>query len=760
MVRTVDPATDRLSTTAGVGVKRLFPGAGLFSPDGTAATAANLDGACSVAADSGGDLALTAANSNQVQFVPASSGTYFGQPMTGGDIYLVAGDGNFRYSGDGGPAIKAALGPAGVALDDSGNLVIADESSSRIRVVAQSTGTFYGQPMTAGDIYTIAGDGVRGFTGDGGPATSARLYLPAAVAVDGSGNLLVASGARLRVVAEGTGTFYGQPMTTGDIYTIAGHSTASPLGDGGLALAAGLLPVGMASDHAGNVLVADDFHHRVRLIAAATSTFYGRPMTAGHIYTIAGDGGNGFSGDGGPGARARLSTPQAVQVDGAGNVLIADALNNRVRAVAAATGTFYGVSMRTGRIYTVAGNGTPLFHDPEASSAQVGPGGYSGDNGPATRAQLNFATVSAIRADSFGNILIADAANNRVRVLADRTGMYYGRHMIAGDIYTIAGDGSAAVTGVRDGVRATRAAVAAPVGVAVGRAGSVLIAVAGQNRVRFVAERTGRLYGRAVRAGDIYTLAGTGRDANGGAAGDGGPATKATLSDASGVAVDHRGNVLIADTTDAEIRVVAEATGRFYGQRMIAGDIYKLVGEHAVPGGDPVQIAIDAMGNVLVANEDGRIHVRAVRAGTFYGQLMRPGGLYSIAGGGANFADGAAANAAALGHVTDVALDGHGNVLFSDAASCRVRIVAESSGTFYGQAMLARHVYTIAGGAVCGYSGDGAPAVTAALCGPWTLAPAGPLFAQGYVDGPSGIAVTPNGDVVIGDCLRLREVAS
>jgi hypothetical protein len=223
------------------------------------------------------------------------------------------------------------------------------------------------------------------------------------------------------------------------------------------------------------------------------------------------------------------------------------------------------------------------------------------------------------------------------------------------------------------------------------------------------------------------------------------------------VAVDHRGNVLIADTGDAEIRLVAEATGRFYGRPMLAGHIYKLAYSR-VAVALPVQVAVDASGNVLIANLDGRIHVLAVRAGTFYGQHMRPGSLYPIAGGGSNFADGAAANAAELGHVTDVAVDSHGNVLFSDAATCRVRIVAESTGTFYGQPMLARHVYTIAGSGMCGYAGDGGPAVKAALCGPWALAPAGPLYAQGYVGGPSGVAVTPNGDVVIGDCLRLREI--
>ncbi len=184
--------------------------------------------------------------------------------MTRGAIYLVAGDGTRinrfirQISGDGGPATKAILGnPAGLALDRSGNLVIADSSVSRVRLVAATSGTFYGQAMTAGDIYTIAGTGFHGFTGDGGPATAARIYEPAAVAFDASGNLVLASGPRLRVVAASTGMFYGQAMTAGDIYTIAGHGAASPLGDGGPAMAAGLLPIGIATDQAGNVVIAD-----------------------------------------------------------------------------------------------------------------------------------------------------------------------------------------------------------------------------------------------------------------------------------------------------------------------------------------------------------------------------------------------------------------------------------------------------------------------------------------------------------------------
>jgi len=123
--------------------------------------------------------------------------------MTAEDIYTVAGNGTFGFSGDGGPATSAELGPAGTVVDAAGNLVIADSVNSRVRVVAETTGTFYGQAMTAGDIYTVAGNGHAGFTGDGGPATRAELYHPVAVAMNAAGNFLIADGnkiGRIRMV--------------------------------------------------------------------------------------------------------------------------------------------------------------------------------------------------------------------------------------------------------------------------------------------------------------------------------------------------------------------------------------------------------------------------------------------------------------------------------------------------------------------------------------------------------------------------------
>jgi len=164
-------------------------------------------------------------------------------------------------------------------VDHAGNVVIADFSNQRVRVVAATTGTFYGRAMTADHIYTVAGDGTPGFSGDDGPATSAEFHSPIAVAVDPAGNVVVADtdfgGApadmgnnRVRVVAVKTGTFYGQAMTADDIYTVAGNGAFGFSGDGGPAANAELdVPFGVGLDHAGDLLVADVNDGRVREIS-------------------------------------------------------------------------------------------------------------------------------------------------------------------------------------------------------------------------------------------------------------------------------------------------------------------------------------------------------------------------------------------------------------------------------------------------------------------------------------------------------------
>jgi hypothetical protein len=293
-----------------------------------------------------------------------------------------------------------------VGTDAAGNLLVADTLNFRIRVVAARSGTFYGRAMTAGNIYTVAGDGTFGFGGDGGPATRAQLINPSAATTDAAGNLVISDSgnSRVRVVAATSGTFYGRPMTAGDIYTVAGDGTAGFSGDGGPATRAELNgPFAVAVDAAGNLVITDTGSNRVRVVAVKTGRFYGRAMTAGDIYTVAGNGIAGFSGDGGPAASAALNSPTGIAVDAAGNLVLADTLNQRLRVVAVRSGTFYGRAMTAGNIYTIAGNGTT---------------GFSGDGGPAASARLD--NPLGVALTGAGGVLVADSANLRVRII--RTG--------------------------------------------------------------------------------------------------------------------------------------------------------------------------------------------------------------------------------------------------------------------------------------------------------------------------------------------------
>ncbi|HLX49825.1 MAG TPA: hypothetical protein VKS82_15960 [Streptosporangiaceae bacterium] len=663
MVRSVDTQTDMLGTPAGIG------SAGPVPRMGSPAKKAAMQFACGTAADSSGNLLIANADARRLEVVPPVTGTFYGQAMTAGHLYSIAGDGTAGFSGDGGPATAAELGyPSGVTVDAVGNVVIADIGSDRIRVVAERTGTFYGQAMTAGDIYTIAGDGAAGFSGDGGPATAAGLNLPGGVAVDAAGNVLIADtyNQRVRVVAASAGTFYGQAMTAGDIYTIAGTGHSGDSGNTGLATQATLdYPPGVAVDGAGNVAIAD-FSGDIRVVAVQSGQFYRAAMTAGHIYLVAGNRDPGFSGNGVPALHAEMGFPLGLAMDGAGNLLTAN--SNRVRVIAHIGGTFYGQAMRAGHIYTIAGDAAR---------------GYSGDGGPATSA--SFYQTWGLALDPAGNVVVVDNADQRVRVVAEHTGTFYGRTMTAGDVYTVAGDGTAGFSG--DGGPATAAELNYPAGVTVDAAGNLLIADAGNSRIRVVAEHTGTFYGQAMTAGDIYTIVGTG---TAGFSGDGGPATAAKVSNAEAVKFDAAGDLVIADFNNNRIRVVAEHTGTFYGQAMTAGDIYTIAGR---------------------------------------GFTGRSG-------------DGGLATKALLSNPEDVAVDAAGNVLIADTGNSEVRVVAESTGTFYGKAMTAGRIYAFAGYGPYGFTGDGGRAVFAEL------------------EEPAGLLVTPAGNVLISDTAngRIREV--
>lgn len=327
-----------------------------FSGDSGPATVASLNNPQGVTVDGSGNILVVDRVNARIRRVNASTGV----------ITTVAGNGAAGFGGDGGPAINASLSnPEAVAVDGAGNILIADSFSNRIRHVNVSTGV----------ITTVAGNGTYGFSGDGGPALSASLSQPEGVAVDGSGNILIAEtgSARIRRVS----------ASTGIIATVAGNGIQGFSGDGGPATSASLSgsfgsPLGVAVDGSGNIFIADTGNGRIRRVNGST----------GIITTVAGNGVFGFSGDGGPAVTAGLFSPQGVAVDVSGNIFIADRANHRIRRVSGSTGV----------ITTVAGNGTL---------------GFGGDGGPAANAALN--NPQGVAVDASGNLFIADSDNSRVR---------------------------------------------------------------------------------------------------------------------------------------------------------------------------------------------------------------------------------------------------------------------------------------------------------------------------------------------------------
>jgi sugar lactone lactonase YvrE len=414
-----------------------------------------------------GDLIVVDFGNHRVRRIDHDTGT----------IETIAGNGEAGFNGDGLVATRAQLArPEFAVFGPDGDLFIADSYNNRVRRIDHRTGL----------ISTVAGTGERGFSGDGGPATLARLHFPEGIAVDKDGNLFVSDTVNRRIRRV--------DAHTGIIATYAGTGETGVNAENTPALRAKFLRLArIAVDRSGNVYVADSPSHRILIID-----------TARNLRTFAGTGKSGFSGDHGPANRANLSFPEGLAVSANDELYFADVGNHRVRRI----------DLRTSVITTVAGTGEK---------------GFSGDGGPAIEARLW--SPGRVWVDHNGNVLIADILNARIRRVDARTGV----------IETIAGTGDWG-----DGSLARDAILSVP-GDVVYSGGKVYIADYGTRRVRCV----------DLATGIISTVAGGGTRT-----GEGIPATEADLLLPEGIAVDGRRKMLyISDNTANKVWQVDLTTG-------------------------------------------------------------------------------------------------------------------------------------------------------------------------------------------------------
>ena len=602
--------------------------AGVFVPENLAGVSVALNQINGIAVDPAGNVFLSLPYYAVVMRLDAATGV----------LTRLAGNATNGFSGDNGSALNAQLyNPGALTLDAAGNLYIADVGNSRIRKVSD------------GVITTVAGNGTNTFSGDNGPATRAGLYHPDQLASDSAGNLYVSDGAGVvRKISNGIitsvpgaqGYFTGIAVdTAGNLYlldgltprvlkvangvatTIAGNGTYGFSGDNGPATNAQFGgdpddggPSGLAVDSAGNVYIADFFNQRVRKVSSGVITTVDTLATdqfpallaldgVGALYfaetsdstgfegdrvlklaggvttTLAGNGSPSFGGDGGPATGAQFYQPSGVAIDSAGRMYIADTQNNRIRMIA------------NGVVSTIAG---------------TGPAGFSGDNGPATSAQLS--TPVAVALDPAGNLYIADINNYRVREIS------------GGIITTVAGS---------EGIQAC--------GVAADAAGNVYVSDCLKSHILKVSNGSATVvastspyieggfhpYGLALDAsGNLYMT-------NDGAILKLSNGVVTTVTGGTGIAFDAAGNLYIADGNLGLIRKVSHGTitsfpmspplafpgygiavdssGNIYGSDLIHILELKPTGAAGPPAASSVDFVDNAAGNAFLGIAPGEI---------------------------------------------------------------------------------------------------------------------------------------------------------
>ena len=622
----LDPGGN-LSRVAGNGV-------GGFRGDGAGAIDAELNNPQGLAVDFAGNLYIADQNNQRIRKVTPA-----------GIITTVAGTGAAGYNGASGQGIAVQLNtPRGLAVDLAGNLYIADDDNNLVRMLAPD-----------GTITTVAGTRFAGMSGDGGPATSATLSGPAALALDSAGNLYI-----------GDDSYQVRKVNPGGIIShVAGTGVYGDSGDGGLAASAQLsYPAALAVDSAGNLYIADEFNQVIRKVntSGVINVYAGgggsladgvlafqaelpNPLgiavdhnnnlyiadhssrlrvvnSGGTIGTAVGTGSLLFSGDGGPASLAQFAGTWGLALDLADNLYVVDLSNYRLRKIPLK-------GAQAGTISTFAGTGSNVD---------------SGNGGQATSAGV---TPYVVAVDSLGNVFLADSSSSQIRKIATN-----------GVISTVAGTGTAGYNG--DNIPATSAQLSSFLtGIAVDLSGNLYISDSNNNLVR-----------RVTPAGIITTVAGVAATRTAGFNGDNQPGTAAELNSPAGLTVDATGqNLYIADNANLRVRKLqlaangAISTVAGNGNAGNTGDGGPATSAEIT---NPWGVALDATGNLYITTAGN-----TVRAVTSLGKIS------TIAGTGTSgyAGDGGPATAALLNFPLGIAVDAAGNVYVSDFNNSVVRIL-------------------------------------------------------------------------------------
>ena len=525
-----DRSNNRIRVVDAKGIINTYAGSGTdgYGGDAGPALKARIDRPFDIAIDNKDNLYIADRGNNRIRKVNKE-----------GIMTTVAGDGGFFFMGDNGPAYRASIaGPTGVAVDDKGNVYIADRNNNRIRVLDK-----------LGMIRTIAGTGQQDYNGDSELARDTNLHLPFGVTLDNQGHLLVIDRSHYRIRKI--------DLAKGKVETVAGNGLKKFGGDGGPATGAILnFPSGMAVDKQGNLIFSDKGHYRLREISPQ-----------GIIQTIAGNGTRGNVGDGGPAIKASLYGVTALTLNSKGEIFVVSpsgfvSILRKIdtkgiihhfletadeKYMAVLKGSSRGKSVQSeivaiSQFSDIAFDKNDNLYISDRINHQIrkvdtngeittiagtGDSDFTGDGGPAIEA--TFRDPQSLEVDDEGNLYIGDSANNRIRKIDTR-----------GIVSTVAGNGDHEDSG--DGGPALEAGIRSLDHIVFSPSGELHIVESNTHQIR-----------KITRDGKIATVAGRGVQ---GYFGDGGPATRAMLKQPSGIAFDAKGNMYIADMGNNRIRRV------------------------------------------------------------------------------------------------------------------------------------------------------------------------------------------------------------